>query len=59
MASDFEKCKFCAHRDDINKCMFCAGWTNFDPDCDQMIRVAKEKGISVSDLIALIDLYEG
>lgn len=56
MKPEFDKCNFCKDsiRDDI--CDWCYGHGNFRPDPDLIIAKAKEREISVSDVIALIEI---
>ena len=64
---EFEKCNFCIHRNNKLMCngMYdpydwdwygCSDYDDFEPDKHRIIEVSKQFGISVSDLIALINL---
>ena len=60
MLDEYDKCRFCKKYDDFDGCTdeFCASATKewFKPDRELVIKKAKEKGISVADLIALINM---
>lgn len=57
---EFDKCRFCKKYDDFDGCTddFCCRVTRewFEPSKERIIEKAKEKEISVSDVIALINL---
>ena len=57
---EFDKCRFCAKYDDYDGCTddFCCSVTRdyFIAHKDRIIEKAKEKKISVSDVVALMNL---
>lgn len=54
---EFNKCNFCKWYDSYEGCEWgCDNHESFEPVKDRLIEKAKEKGISISDLIALINL---
>lgn len=54
---EFDKCKFCIHYDDYEGCIYgCYEHEDYKPNKTKLIDKAKEKCISMLDLIALIDL---
>lgn len=58
MINEFDKCKFCRNYDEYERCMQCNIDKDecFEPNKTKIIAVAKEEGINVTDLIALINL---
>lgn len=58
MRDEYDKCNFCKHYDTFDGCMdwYCNNYESYNPDKDKLIEVAQQKGISVSDLITLINL---
>ena len=60
MLDEYDKCRFCKKYDSFDGCTddFCASATKkyFEPNRERIIEKAKEKGISVADLIALINM---
>lgn len=57
MYNEFRKCNFCTCYDEFEGCEYgCNNYESFEPNNDRIIKKAKEKGISVSDVIALITL---
>ena len=56
---EFSKCRFCSYYDFFEGCEFvCENKSSFKPNNNRIIETAKEKGISVSDLIELIEMNE-
>lgn len=55
---EFCKCNFCTSYDIYEGCMWGCGENGdgFIPNTERIIEKAKEKGISVSDVLALIEL---
>lgn len=53
MRNEFDKCFFCKYYDEYEGC---SNQEAFSPNHDRIIRKAKEKNISVQDVIALINL---
>ena len=57
---EFNKCRFCSKYNDYEGCTddFCCSATRdyFIADTDRIIEKSKEKGISVSDVISLMNL---
>lgn len=59
MLDEFDKCRFCKHYDTFDGCIDVCGCNNgddFEANKERIIEKAKEKHISVSDIIALINL---
>ena len=60
MLNEYDKCRFCKKYDNFDGCTddFCASDTKeyFEPNRDRIVKKAKEKKISVVDLIALINM---
>lgn len=53
--SEWNRCRFCVHYDEYEGCEWgCHSYEDYKPSADRIIAKAKEKGISVSDAIALI-----
>lgn len=56
MRNEFCKCYFCRSYDEYEGCEYgCNSHEGYTPDTDRLIRKSKEKDISVSDVIALIN----
>lgn len=59
MKDEFDKCLFCKHYDSFEGCEWdwgCNHKEDFKPDHNKIIEKAKEKEISVADVISLINL---
>ena len=57
MSNEFRKCNFCSYYDEYEGREWgCNNHEDFKPDNDRIITKAKEKGISVADVIALINI---
>lgn len=60
MLDEYDKCRFCKKYDSFDGCTdyFCGSAIKeyFEPNRESIIEKAKEKGISVADLIALINM---
>ena len=57
MSNEFRKCNFCSYYYEYEGCEWgCNNHEDFKPDNDRIITKAKEKGISVADVIALINI---
>lgn len=57
MSNEFRKCDFCSCYDEYEGCEWgCNNHEDFKPNNDRIITKAKEKGISVADVIALINI---
>ena len=56
--NEFEKCRFCTHYDNFEGCGHSCDhhYNGFKPDNDKIIAKAKERGLSVIDVVALITL---
>lgn len=55
--NEFEKCRFCTHHNSFEGCGHpCDDYDGFKPDNERIIRKAKERGLSVTDVAALINL---
>ena len=55
---EFDKCRFCRRYDNFDGCTdgFCVSNEFFEPHKARIIEKAKEMDVSVSDVIALINL---
>lgn len=58
MLNEYDKCRFCRSYDDYGGCMnwFCSNKDSYEPNKNRIIEKAKEENISVSDVIALIEM---
>lgn len=57
MRSEYDKCYFCKCYDEYEGCEYgCDNKKGFKPNHDKIIKKAKEKNISVADVIALINI---
>ena len=57
MWNEYNKCNFCMYYDNYEGCIEgCNNYEDYKPNKSRIIEKAKEKSISVSDLIALIEL---
>ena len=60
MMDEFDKCRFCKNYDSFDGCVNfypCNDMHNyFVPNKDRIIEKAREKGITVSDVIALFNM---
>lgn len=55
--NEFEKCKFCTHYDSFEGCKYsCNNHEDFKPNNDRIIIKAKERGLSVADVVAIITI---
>lgn len=57
MKNEFNKCYYCKNYDEFEGCeCICDNKEDFEPDHNRIIEKAKEKEISVTDVISLINL---
>jgi len=58
MMDEFDKCRFCRSYDNFDGCAddYCVSKEHFEPHKERIIEKAKEMNVSVSDVIALINL---
>ena len=57
MMDEYCRCRFCKSYDEYDCCEWgCYNFKNYKPNKNRLIEKAKEKEISVTDLIALINL---
>ena len=58
MLDEYDKCRFCKWYDNFDGCMAwaCDNKSGYEPNKDRIVEKSKEKGISVVDLIALINM---
>ena len=57
MRNEYNKCYFCKSYDEYEGCEWgCEDKKGFEPSHDRIIAKAKEKDISVADVIALINM---
>ena len=57
MRNEYDKCYFCKSYDEYEGCEWgCEDKKGFEPNHDRIIAKAKEKDISVADIIALINM---
>ena len=55
--NEYSKCRFCKCNDEHYGCgAIFWNWSGYEPDTNQLIEKAKEKEISVTYVITLIDL---
>ena len=56
--SEWSKCNFCYYHDNSDGCwnMGCYEMDGYKPDRDKIIEKANDTGMSVADIIALINL---
>jgi hypothetical protein len=53
----FCKCRFCKSYDSFDGCEWgCNNFEGYEPNKERLIEFAKEEGIRVTDVIALINL---
>lgn len=52
------KCNFCIPKCE-DSCSWCSNYNNYSPDADTIIKIAKNKFISVADVIKLIEYCGG
>lgn len=55
MTDEFDKCNFCQERHTFDGCDRCEDKLRYKPDPEKIIEKAKERNLSVSDVIALIE----
>lgn len=59
MMDEFCKCRFCKSYDSYEGCEWgCEDYNGYEPSKQRILEAAKEKGISVADVIALINLED-
>lgn len=58
MMKEFDKCNFCVGQYSDDACDWCEERMNYDPDPEKIIQKARERNLSVSDVIALIEYTE-
>ena len=60
MMDEYDKCRFCKSYDDYDGCQnwYCAGKADFKPIKQRIIEKAKETGLRVADVIALINMED-
>lgn len=57
MRNEYDKCYFCKNYDEYEGCEWCCeDKKGFEPNYDRIIAKAKEKDISVVDIITLINM---
>ena len=60
MLDEYDKCRFCKKYDNFDGCTdyFCASATKeyFEPSKERIIEKAKESGLSIVDVVALINM---
>lgn len=52
--NEFDKCNFCREKYTFDGCDWCENKNRYKPDPEKILEKAKERGISCSDVIALI-----
>lgn len=55
---EFDRCNFCKDRYSDDICDWCTYHQRFRPDPELVIEKAKERELSVSDVIALIEFCD-
>ena len=60
MMDEYCRCRFCESYGESGSCenIYCSDKSDFIPDSNKIIRKAKETGLSVSDIIALMNLRD-
>ena len=60
MMDEYDKCRFCKCYDNYDGCVSwnCYEKSDYRPDKQRIIEKAKEKGLSISDVIVLIELED-
>ena len=60
MMDEYDKCQFCKWYDDYDGCQnwYCEGKDDFEPNKQRIIEKAKETGLRVADVIALINMED-
>lgn len=58
MIDDWSKCRFCKYYDNYSGCwnMGCYEMDKYKPNRDKIVEKAKDTGMSVADIVALINL---
>lgn len=57
MMDEYCKCRFCKSYDEYEGCEWrCNNYEDYTPIKDRIIKFVREKGIGVSDAIALINM---
>lgn len=58
MMDEYDKCRFCYFYDDYDGCIdwFCNDRDSYRANKSRIIEKAKEEGISVSDVLTLINM---
>lgn len=59
MMDEFCKCRFCKSYDSYEGCLdICYDHENYRPCKHRLMEAAKEKGISIADLVVLINMED-
>lgn len=58
MMNEWCKCNFCKCNT-WDQCDWCSNYSAYKPNADALIEVAKDKGISITDVIKLIEYCGG
>ena len=58
MMDEYDKCRFCKSYDDYEGCTdgWCENKDSYKPNKNRIIEKAKETGLSVTDVISLIEI---
>lgn len=58
MLDEYSKCNFCHYHDNFDGCRAwsCSNYDYYKPNKNRIVEKAKEVGISVTDVIALIEI---
>jgi hypothetical protein len=58
MMDEYDKCRFCKYYDNFDGCRkwYCENKDDYEPNKQRIIEKAKEAGLSVADVIALINM---
>lgn len=60
MMDEYDKCRFCCYYDNFDGCTdwYCENKRGYKPNKNRIIEKAKETGISVADVITLINMND-
>lgn len=58
MMDEYDKCRYCTKYDNYDGCQdwFCFNKDSFKPDKRKIIEKSQESGLSVADIVSLIEL---
>lgn len=58
MMEEYDKCNFCKHYDNYDGCQnwYCEGKKDFTPNKQKIIEKSQHTGLSIADIVALIEM---